>query len=93
MQIFKVIGNTIASVGQTIQDTASLASLIVSDDGLKHTTRQSFKIVNGALDESVAIADLEMQHNLSIFLTSLLEGVVFIAFMASVIMLFVLLSI
>jgi len=67
MQIFKVIGNTIASVGQTIQDTASLASLIVSDDGLKHTTRQSLKIVNGALDESVAIADLEMQHNLNEF--------------------------
>jgi len=67
MQIFKVIGNTIASVGQTIQDTASLASLVVSDDGLKHTTRQSFKIVNGALDESVALAELETEHNLNEF--------------------------
>ena len=61
MQIFKVVGNTIAAVGQTVQDTAELASLIVSDDGLKHTTRQSFKIVNTALDESVTIAELETE--------------------------------
>lgn len=67
MQIFKVVGNTIASLGQTVQDTAELASLVVSDDGLKHTTRQSFKIVNTALDESVAIAELESEHNLSEF--------------------------
>ena len=68
MQIFKVVGNTIAAVGQTVQDTAELASLIVSDDGLKHTTRQSFKIVNTALDESVAIAELETEHNLAEFI-------------------------
>jgi hypothetical protein len=67
MQIFKVVGNTIAAVGQTVQDTAELASLVVSDDGLKHTTRQSFKIVNTALDESVAIAELETEYNLAEF--------------------------
>ena len=65
MQIFKVVGNTIAAVGQTVQDTAELASLIVSDDGLKHTTRQSFKIVNTALDESVTIAELETEYNVA----------------------------
>ena len=46
MKIFKVIGNTIAAVGQTIQDSAELVSNLVGDEGLKHTTRQSFKIVN-----------------------------------------------
>ncbi len=68
MQIFKVVGNTIAAVGQTVQDTAELASLIVSDDGLKHTTRQSFKIVNTALDESVTIAELETEYNVAEFI-------------------------
>ena len=50
MQIFKVIGNTIAAIGQTVQDSAELVSLTVSDEGLKTTTRQSFKIINTALD-------------------------------------------
>jgi len=45
MQIFKVVGNTIASLGQTVQDTAELASLVVSDDGLKHTTRYNASII------------------------------------------------
>ena len=67
MQIFKVIGNTIAAMGQTIQDTAELVSLTVSDDGLKTTTRQSFKIINTALDESVEIALLESESNLNEF--------------------------
>ena len=67
MQIFKVIGNTIAALGQTVQDTAELVSLTVSDDGLKTTTRQSFKIVNTALDESVEIALLESEYNLAKF--------------------------
>ena len=67
MQIFKVIGNTIAAIGQTVQDTAELMSMVVSDDGLKTTTRQSFKIVNTALDESVEIALLESQYNLDQF--------------------------
>ena len=67
MQIFKVIGNTIAAGGKTIQDTAELISLTVSDEGLKHTTRQSFKIINTALDESVEIALLESAYNLDKF--------------------------
>lgn len=67
MKILKVIGNTIAAVGQTVQDTAELASLVVSDAGLKTTTRQSFKIINTALDESVEIAMLESEHNLNEF--------------------------
>jgi len=67
MQIFKVIGNTLAAVGQTVQDTAELVSLTVSDEGLKTTTRQSFKIINTALDESVEIALLESEHNLNEF--------------------------
>jgi hypothetical protein len=67
MQIFKVIGNTIAAAGKTVQDTAELVSLTVGDEGLKHTTRQSFKIINTALDESVEIALLESEHNLNEF--------------------------
>jgi|TARA_B110000908_G_scaffold165686_1_gene215573 hypothetical protein len=67
MQIFKVIGNTIAAAGQTVQDTAELVSLTVGDEGLKHTTRQSFKIINTALDESVEIALLETEYNLREF--------------------------
>ena len=67
MQIFKVIGNTIAAMGQTVQATAELVSLTVSDDGLKHTSRQSFKIINTALDESVEIALLESDYNLTKF--------------------------
>ena len=65
--MLNVIGNTIAAVGQTVQDTAELASLVVSDAGLKTTTRQSFKIINTALDESVEIAMLESEHNLNEF--------------------------
>jgi len=67
MQIFKVIGNTIAAIGQTVQDSAELVSLTVSDEGLKTTTRQSFKIINTALDESVEIALLESEYNLTKF--------------------------
>ena len=67
MQIFKVIGNVIKAVGQTVEDTAELVSLVVSDDGLKTTTRQSFKLVNTALDESVEMALLESKHNLAEF--------------------------
>jgi len=67
MKIFKVIGNTIAAVGQTVQDTAELVSLTVSDDGLKHTTRQSFKIINIALDESVEVAQAEAEVNMREF--------------------------
>ena len=67
MQIFKVIGNTIGALGQTVQDSAELVSLTVGDEGLKHTTRQSFKIINTALDESVEIALLETEHNLNEF--------------------------
>ena len=67
MQIFKVVGNTIAAIGQTVQDSAELVSLVVSDDGLKTTTRQTFKIINTALDESVEMALLESEHNLEEF--------------------------
>ena len=38
MQFFKVIGNTFASVGKTVENTADLANLIVGDEGLKATT-------------------------------------------------------
>ena len=67
MKIFKVIGNTLASAGQAIQDTMELASLLVSEEGLKHTTRQSFKIVNNALDESAIISELETNWNIDEF--------------------------
>jgi len=67
MKIFKVMGNTLASAGQAIQDTMELASMLVSDEGLKHTTRQSFKIVNNALDESVVISELETTWNIEEF--------------------------
>ena len=67
MKIFKVIGNTLASAGQAIQDTMELASLLVSEEGLKHTTRQSFKIVNNALDESAIISELETEWNINEF--------------------------
>jgi hypothetical protein len=67
MQIFKVIGNTIAAVGQTVQDTAELASMVVSDQGLKTTSRASFGIVNTALIESEQIAIAESEYNLAKF--------------------------
>ena len=67
MVIFKVIGNVISSAGRTVQDGAELVSLVVGDDGLKHTTRQSFKLINGALDESVLIAQAESEWNIAEF--------------------------
>jgi len=67
MQILKVIGNSIASVGQTVQDTAELASMVVSDHGLKSTTRSTFLIVNTALDESAQMAIAESEYNLAQF--------------------------
>jgi hypothetical protein len=71
MQLFKVtanaLGNTVYALGQATQDTASLLSLIVGDEGLKHTTRQSFKIINTSLDESAEIAVVEKDLNLREF--------------------------
>jgi hypothetical protein len=67
MQIFKAVGNTIQSLGQAAQDSASLVSLVVGDEGLKHTTRQSFKIINTSLDESAEIAVVEKELNLREF--------------------------
>jgi len=67
MKIFKVIGNTIASVGKTIEDVADTISTAVGEDGLKHSTKQSFKIINTALDESVEMALLESQENIKQF--------------------------
>jgi hypothetical protein len=67
MQIFKVIGNTIASIGQTVENTADLANLIVGDEGLKSTTRSTFGIVNTALNESHVMAIAESDYNLTQF--------------------------
>jgi len=67
MKIFKVIGNTFASIGNTVQNSAELINMFVGDEGLKHSTRQSFKIINTALDESVEMALLESQENLKQF--------------------------
>jgi hypothetical protein len=67
MQIFKVIGNTIASIGSTVENTADLANLIVGDEGLKSTTRSTFGIVNTALNESHVMAIAESDHNLAEF--------------------------
>jgi hypothetical protein len=67
MKIFKVIGNTFASIGNTVQNSAELVNMFVGDEGLKHSTRQSFKIINTALDESVEMALLESQENLKQF--------------------------
>lgn len=67
MKIFKVFGNTIAALGKTIEDSAELISSFVGDDGLKHTSRQSFKLVNTALDESVEMALVESEYNLKQF--------------------------
>jgi len=67
MKIFKVIGNTVAAIGKTIEDSAELVSSFVGDDGLKHTSRQSFKLVNTALDESVEMALVESEYNLKQF--------------------------
>jgi hypothetical protein len=67
MKIFKVFGNTIAAIGKTIEDSAELVSSFVGEDGLKHTSRQSLKLVNTALDESVEMALVESEYNLKQF--------------------------
>jgi len=67
MQITKTLGNTLAAAGRTIQDTAELGSIIVGDQGLKHTTIQSFALINTALDESVLIAQAESEFNIAEF--------------------------
>jgi hypothetical protein len=67
MQIIKTVGNTLAAAGQTVQDVAQLGSIIVGDQGLKHTTIQSFALINTALDESVLIAQAESEWNIAEF--------------------------
>jgi hypothetical protein len=67
MKIFKVIGNTLASVGNTIQNSAELVNIFVGEEGLKHSTRQSFKIINISLDQSVEMALLESEEELKQF--------------------------
>ena len=67
MKIFKVIGNTLASVGNTIQNSAELVNIFVVEEGLKHSTRQSFKIINISLDQSVEMALLESEEELKQF--------------------------
>ena len=67
MQVFKVISNTIAAMGQTIQDTAETISLAVGDDGLKSTTRYTFGILNNSLEESHVVSGLEKEYNIDEF--------------------------
>jgi len=67
MKIFKVVGNVIATVGKTIEDVAETISVAVGDEGLKHSTRQAFKIVNVSLDQSVEMALLESNKELDDF--------------------------
>ena len=67
MQVFKVISNTIAAMGQTIQDTAETVSLAVGDEGLKSTTRYTFGILNNSLEESHVVSGLESQYNIEEF--------------------------
>jgi len=67
MQVFKVISNTIAAMGQTIQDTAETISLAVGDDGLKSTTRYTFGILNNSLEESHIVSGLEKDYNVDEF--------------------------
>lgn len=67
MKIFKVLGNTLASVGNTIQNSAELVNMFVGEEGLKHSTRQSFKIINISLDQSVEMALLESEEELKQF--------------------------
>lgn len=67
MKIFKVIGNTIAKLGKTIEDSADLISTVVGDDGLKHTTKQSFRLINDSLDQSVIMAEVEAVEELKQF--------------------------
>ena len=67
MQVFKVISNTIAAMGKTIQDTAETVSLEVGDEGLKSTTRYTFGILNNSLEESHVVSGLESQYNIEEF--------------------------
>jgi hypothetical protein len=67
MQVFKVISNTIAAMGQTIQDTAETVSLAVGDEGLKSTTRYTFGILNNSLEESHVVSGLEKDYNIDEF--------------------------
>lgn len=67
MQVFKVISNTIAAMGQTIQDTAETVSLAVGDEGLKSTTRYTFGILNNSLEESHIVSGLEKDYNVDEF--------------------------
>ena len=67
MQVFKVISNTIAAMGKTIQDTAETVSLAVGDEGLKSTTRYTFGILNNSLEESHVVSGLESQYNIEEF--------------------------
>jgi hypothetical protein len=67
MKLWKNISNTLASVGKTIENSAELINVLVGDEGLKHSTKQSFKLVNISLDESVEMAILESQENIKQF--------------------------
>jgi len=67
MQFFKVIGNTFRTVGETVENTADLANVIVGDEGLKSFVRSSFGIVNTALNESHVMAIAESDYNLAQF--------------------------
>jgi len=67
MQVFKVISNTLAAMGKTIQDTAETVSLAVGDEGLKSTTRHTFGILNNSLNESHIVSGLETDYNIEQF--------------------------
>jgi len=67
MKILSVITNTVAAIGQTIQDTAETASILVGDEGLKTTTRYTFGILNNSLEESHVVSGLESQYNIEEF--------------------------
>jgi hypothetical protein len=67
MKLWKNISNTLASVGKTIENSAELINVLVGDEGLKHSTKQSFKLVNISLDESVEMALLESEENIKQF--------------------------
>ena len=67
MQVFKVISNTIAAMGKTIQDTAETVSLAVGDEGLKSTTRYTFGILNNSLVDSHVVSGLEKDYNIDEF--------------------------
>jgi uncharacterized protein YqfA (UPF0365 family) len=67
MKIFKVIGNTIAKIGQTVEDVADLVSLTVSDEGLKSTVRNSFKTVNISIAQSAIMAEIEANEEIKQF--------------------------